>query len=207
MPPPDAQDVAAAKDAATKVSKDATRIAKEASKAKDSDDRALKQEESAKVDQTAQKAQAAAARTETKAADATPAQAQTAAVAAAVAAPPTPPLLPELDMDTGKPSGVGEYPLADEAYAELLHDLVKAAASRSTGTGVVHAALPVRTVDPAIAADVEAFFAHPRAQTGPPASKKAAEKQAAADKQVQTDLGTIRGMPGAAAKPLVAAIP
>ncbi len=206
VPPPDAQDVAAAKDAAAKVSKDATRIAKEAEKAKDPDDKALKQQESAKVDQTAQKAQAAAARTETKAADATPAQVQGAAVAAEVAAPPTPPLLPELDMDTGKPSGAGEYPLADEAYATLLHDLVKAPIAPAAAAGVVNAALPVQSVDPALAADVEAFFAHPRAQTGPPASKKAAEKQAAADKQVQTDLVTLRSMPGSPAKPLTASL-
>lgn len=33
--------------------------------------------------------------------------------------------LPNTDFDTGKPSAHGEYPLADETYAELLHRLAK----------------------------------------------------------------------------------
>lgn len=35
------------------------------------------------------------------------------------------PDLAEIDLDTGKPSELGEYRLADEAYAKLLHTLVR----------------------------------------------------------------------------------
>ena len=64
VPPPDAQDVAAAKDAAAKIAKDATRLNKEAAKAKDPQERAARQDEAAKVDETAQKAERAAERTD-----------------------------------------------------------------------------------------------------------------------------------------------
>ena len=163
VPPPSAQDVAAAKDAAAKVAKDATQVAKEANKAKDPDDKAKKEEAAAKVTETADKARAAAVRTETKAAQASPEQAEVALGAAAAAPPPTTPELPELDMDTGKASGAGEYPLADEAYARLLNDLVSVPVSAPGAANVV---LPTRTVDEGLAQDIERFYANPLPPTG-----------------------------------------
>ena len=112
VPPPDAQDVAAARDAAAKVAKDAKRINKEADKAKDPEEKAARQDEAAKVDETAQKAERSAVRTEDKAAKSTDGAKAEAEEVAATYPPPTAPRLPELDMDTGKPVAAGEYPLA-----------------------------------------------------------------------------------------------
>ena len=188
VPPPDAQDVAAAKDAAAKVAKDATRIAKEAEKAKDPEEKIAKQDEAAKVGQTAQKAMNTAARTEAKAQTAAPAARQEAQAAAAAYPPPTTPKLPEIDMDTGKAAAAGEYPLADEAYAHLLNDLVRPANNPANNHEV--------TVE--LASDIQGFFAHQAQPTGAPASKKEAEKQAAMMRQVNADLAALKAMqPGA----------
>ena len=207
VPPPNAQDVAAAKDAAAKVAKDATQLAKAADKADDPEDKAKKEDAAVKVSRTADKAQATAERTEMKAAVATPEQVQAVATAAAVTPPPVTPNLPELDMDTGKPAGAGEYPLADEAYARLLEDLVsqKAAGASASGSAqVVPAVLATREVSAGLAEDIEHFFAHPLPPAGIPASGKELAKQEAATRQVQVNLVKLRGMEGAAAKSLVA---
>ena len=211
VPPPNPQDVAAAKDAATKVAKDAQQLAKSADKAKDPDDKAKKEDAAAKVDETAVKAQGAAERTAAKAEQATPEQVERAANAAAVAPAPVTPDLPELDMDTGKPVGAGEYPLADEAYARLLDDLVKTPgpalpANGTAAATMVSTVLPVRMVDAALAADIEQFFAHPLPPTGAPASPNEKERRAVRVKQVQADLVSLRAMHGVGAKPLVASV-
>ncbi len=205
VPPPSAQDVSAAKSAAAKLQKDSKQVAKDAAKAKDPEDKARKEESAAKVDETADKAQRQAERTETKAAEATPEQAQQAAEAALAAPPPTTPVLPELDMDTGKPVGAGEYPLADEAYAELLDDLVKQGTPPQK-PGLVVAQMTTKEVDSGLAKDIEAFFAHPKAATGAPANKKQAEKQAGIQARVQADLVKLRALEKGERKTMVAEV-
>ena len=204
VPPPSAQDVTAAKDAAAKLQKDSKQIAKDAAKAKDTEDKARKEEAAAKVDETAGKAQGQAERTEAKAAAATPEEAQRAADAARAAAPPTVPGLPELDMDTGKPVGWGEYPLADETYAELLDELVKH--GKAPKAGLQNSAVSTKEIDPALARDIEAFFRHPKPATGAPANKKQAQKQASRAAQVQANLVELRAMEQGAEKKMVAEV-
>ena len=198
VPPPSEQDVAAAKQDAQKIAKDAKQVDKAVEKAKNPEDKQRAAADAAKVNETATKAADAAQRTEQKAATAAPGEREAVLQVAAAAAPPTTPKLPELDLDTGKPVGKGEYPLADETYARLLDDLVKPMSSPAAGTtaGAVAANgdLPVRRVDPVLAKNIERFFSHPEAATGAPASKKAAEKQAEAQKTVQANLLKLRAM-------------
>jgi hypothetical protein len=190
VPPPSEQDVAAAKDAASKVTKDAKTVSNDAAKAKDPEVKARLDASAAKVQATAEKVDAAAARTEEKADAATSAQVQRVAEVAAVSPPPTAPVLPELDMDTGKPAGVGEYPLADEAYAHLLGDLVKTTA-----------------VNPELAADVEGFFARTQPATGVTVHPKDAEKRDALMQGIPANLVKLRAMTSTtAAKPEVATL-
>jgi hypothetical protein len=177
VPPPSEQDVAAAKDAAAKVAKDAQQVQKDAAKAKDPKTKERVDVAAAKVEETAAKAAASAVRTEDSAA-ADGAGSRTAGEVVVVVAP-TAPVLPELDMDTGKPVGVGEYPLADETYAKLLGDLVKG-----------------KTVSAGLAADVEGFFARAEAATGVPVSKKEAAKRDASMKPVTGELVVLRGLVG-----------
>src|ERR1019366_6436168 len=90
-----------------------------------------------KVANTAEKATVAADRTETKvAADqaSDPGNAPASANSIPAGTPiqqPSAPALPELDLDTGNPSAVGAYALADQTYAKLLNQLVKPSATKT----------------------------------------------------------------------------
>ena len=190
VPPPSGQDVAAAKDAAAKVAKDAKDVSKDAAKARDPEMKAQLDASAAKVQQTALKAEAAAERTEAKADAATPAQVQRVAEVLAVAPPPVTPKLPELDMDTGKPVGVGEYLLADQAYAHLLADLVKAS-----------------EVDGQLAADIEGFFLKMQPATGVIVHEKDRQRRDALMQEVPANLVKLRALDaGGTTKPEVAEV-
>ena len=217
LPLPDPKDARDARKAADRVSKDADKAAKLADQAKDPDERAKKQEVAEKVQKIADKADASATRTEAnvKAAEAdpneSPSDSSKALPLGSPIEPPTTPTLADLDMDTGKPSNAGEYVLADQTYAHLLNDLVKPAAPPSpTGTaGSAKAAvMPAATIahsdfvhmdnapslgiDPAVAADIEHFFARRVAPTGIPPSPKEARKEAKIQAQVAVDLATLK---------------
>jgi len=80
-------------------------------------------------------------------------RAQTSIVLAQPGVPP--PDLPEIDLDTGHPSRLGEYQLADQTYAYLLNALLRAtAASNSAASASTQTAIP-----PAIHQDFAAFYA------------------------------------------------
>lgn len=88
-----------------------------------------------------------------------------------------PPPLPEVDFDTGKPLGSGEYPLADKTYAKL--------AERLTTDNDVQ-------LTPQLRADVLAFFDH---HTGP----NAVEQQPAEWAKVRDALSKLKQTQPAAA--------
>lgn len=187
LPPPTQQAADDARKAAAVVSKDADDAKRLAAGEQDPAQKARLERSAEKVANTAEKASAAADRTETKvAADQASIPEGAAASENAIPAgtpiqPPKAPALKEVDLDTGSPSSVGEYALADETYARLLDQLVKAAASKAPAG-----------VDPQLAAAIEKFFAHRVASSAPPPSRKVAEKAAAQDQQVQADLAVLR---------------
>ncbi len=188
LPPPDPKAADAAREAAEKLAKDAEQADKRADKAKDPKQKEMKEAAAADVAKTAQKAAAAAERAKVLLEE--PVLPPLLIVAMPPDTPITPPSVPklaELDMDTGKPSAVGEYELADGAYAHLLNDLVKTAPAATSGPTTDRL-----KIDPMLAGDIEHFFANPVAPTGVPPKGKAAEKLAAQAKQVQADLATLR---------------
>jgi hypothetical protein len=66
------------------------------------------------------------------------------------AAPLTsPPALPEIDFDTGAPTAQGEYPLADDTYAELIEQLARNKNAR---------------LNPALLANINTFYLNPKAK-------------------------------------------
>jgi len=81
--------------------------------------------------------------------------------------------LPNRDLDTGSVVQPGGYSLTDSTYAALLHQL---------------ALDPTQHIPPGIKEDVQAYYANPDL----PITTK---QNAAAWKQVQTDLATLAGMP------------
>jgi Zinc dependent phospholipase C len=198
LPPPTPQGAADARKAAESISKDAGDAKRLAADAQDQDQKAVLEKSAVKVANTAEKATAAADRTETKvAADQASDPGGIPASANAIPAgtpiqPPATPSLPELDLDTGNPSSVGEYALADQTYAKLLDQLVKPAATKTTPS-----------IDPQLAAAIEQFFAHPVASSAPPPSSKVAEKAAAQERQVQADIIVLKtlGPPAATGVP------
>ena len=114
--------------------------------------------------------------------------------------PPSAPRLPELDLDTGRPAAAGEYKLADQTYAELLHDLVKGAAvapiSPPSRPGfaatLMGLGLAQKPIDPAIAADIEHFFAKVLPRTGPPPTRKEAREEVALAVKIKADLALLK---------------
>lgn len=84
--------------------------------------------------------------------------------------------LPNLDLDTGKVSHPGDYPLTDATYARLLHRLTR------------NPALPI---PPGIKRNILAYYANPDA---PISTKKDQKKWA----RVQADLATLEKMPTSA---------
>lgn len=225
LPVPEPKDAEAARKAADKLVKDAAKADKLAGKAKDAGDKAKKAQVAANVHEAAEKADAAAVRTEAKvAAVASGAGVEVAAKAVPVGTPvkaPTVPALQELDMDTGKPAHAGEYKLADQTYAKLLNELVKPGeagptvmgaagtgapartvavrgreAAGGAGAGAV-GAMPAKVIDAVLAKDIERFFDHPLARTGPAPKPKDAAKEAALEAQVKADLVKLRAIEGA----------
>ena len=190
LPAPDPQAAVDAKKAADKLDKDVKRADTRADKAKNPDDKAMKEAAAADVKKTAAKANAIAGREQAKVDAPVPPPPPPGAVAPGTPIqPPATPQLAELDMDTGKPSAAGEYNLADESYAHLLDDLVKAApAPIATGGPATDRA----RIDPALAGDIQAFFAHPVPPTGVLPTGKAAVKLAEQTKQVAANLATLR---------------
>jgi hypothetical protein len=59
-----------------------------------------------------------------------------------------------------------------------------------------------RVIDPALASNIETFFAHPIARTGPAATEKEAGKEAALAAQVKTNLQTLKSLVPPATTPL-----
>ena len=192
LPPPDPQAAVDAKKAADKLDEDVKHAEKRADKAKDPDEKAVKEAAAVDVARTAEKANAIASREQAKVNAPVPPPLPAGAVQPGTPIqPPTPPKLAELDMDTGRPSASGEYDLADEAYAHLLNDLIKTAPAPA---GTPGPASDRARIDPALATDIEAFFAHPVPPTGVPASGKAAAKLASQTKEVASDLATLRSL-------------
>ncbi len=81
--------------------------------------------------------------------------------------------LPNLDLDTGKATRPGSYPLTDSTYAHLLHRLTRN---------------PSRPIPPGIKGNILAYYSNPHA---PITTKKNRKKWA----QVQADLATLKNMP------------
>ncbi len=199
LPPPDPADAAAARKAAEKLAKDAGKYKKLAEKTKDPVNQVRREKVAENVQSAANRANASASRTEAKVA-AAPSGGRQPRVPGALPPgtpikPPTTPVLPELDLDTGKPSTAGEYELADETYAHLLHDLVEGKANPSPTSDSADkpvSLLPTREpVRPLLAAEIERFFAHPLARTGPPPKPRQAKHEAALAQQVHADLATL----------------
>ncbi len=188
LPPPDPKDAEAARKAADAIAKDATAAQRLADGAKDAEEKAKLQKAAETVAKTSEKATAAADRTEAKvelALQSGDTQASANAIPAGTPIkPPTTPILPELDLDTGQPSSVGEYALADETYAQLLHQLVQPAGAVS--------------IDGRLEAAIQQFFSHRVASSAPPPSRKVAKKAAAAAAQVESDLAALKALPAAA---------
>ncbi len=192
LPPPDPQAAADARKAADKLDKDAKNAGKRAEHAKDPDDKAVKEAAAVDVQKTAATAGQIAEREQARVAASTPPPLPPGAVAPGTPTlPPTTPTLPELDMDTGKPSAAGEYELADESYAHLLDDLVKASPSSAGGPANSDRA----RIDPALATNIEAFFAHRVPPTGVLPTGKAAARLAAQTRQVSENLATLKAQP------------
>ena len=191
LPPPDAKDATSAPTAADKLDKDAKDAERRASQAKDPDDKAMKQVAAEDVKKTAAPAAEAADREQAKVNAPVPLPPPPGAVppGSPIAAPSTP-VLAEIDMDTGRPSAVGEYALADGAYAHLLDDVVKANPAPAPG-----GAAPDRAkVDARLALDIQHFFANPVPPTGIPLTGKPAQKAAAQAQQVKTDLAALKAL-------------
>ena len=180
LPPPDPADAEAAKQAAAKLEKDASKAGRVASAAKDTDEMAAKQNIADNVQQASDKAAASAAHVEATVAAAQAGEpiVNSAAIAADTPIqPPTVPALAELDMDTGKPSAAGEYFLADQTYARLLADLVKPVASA--------AATPEPSAT--LVTDIEHFFSSTVAPSTP-LTKKELKQEAALKLEIQHNL-------------------
>ena len=190
LPPPDPKAAADAQQAADKLAADAKQAVKRADKAQDPHEKEMKEAAAVDVQKTAQKAANAADRAKALLNEAPLPPLLTVAMPPDTPIqPPTTPVLAELDMDTGKPSSVGEYDLADGAYARLLGDLVAAAPTGKTGPTTDRA-----TVDPLLAKDIFSFYAHPVPPTGVAPTGKAAEKLAAQNQKVLVDLATLKTM-------------
>ena len=201
LPPPDPRNAIEARKAADKMSKDANKIAKLAEKTVDPDDKARKEKVAGNVRKVAAAADATATRTEEKADKAQAAMDAGEAIprsrgelaADHVITPPTAPKLPDLDLDTGKPSTVGEYRLADRTYAHLLDDLVKRAANAKAPASAMSPDMQP-SVPAGVAAAIEKFFAHPVLHTGPPPSPREAASQQALARRIEVGLARLRTM-------------
>ena len=189
LPPPSAQDAAAAQTAAAKLRKDATQASRDAAKATDPGDKARKEHEAQVVGRVAAHATTTAAAEKSEAA-AVAAGAPTpppvtlppgALPPGSPIAPPSTPKFAELDLDTGRPSAAGEYKLADQTYAQFLAELVKPSGQSPA-------------LDPAIATRVEQFFANPVPRTGPAPTPKEAAKEAALAAQIKANLATLKSL-------------
>ena len=189
LPPPSSQDAADAHKAAASVAKDAASAQHLAAGAQDPAEKASLEKAATTVAKSSEKADASADRTQARvdrAADSGGGAVSANAVPEGTPIkPPTTPKLQELDLDTGRPSSVGEYALADQAYAQLLHQLVKPG--------------PQAPIAPELDAAVQRFYAHRVATAAPPMSKKVAARTAVQDAQVQADLVVLAQMPSAAA--------
>ncbi len=88
-------------------------------------------------------------------------------------APTDPPALAQIDFDTGAPTAQGEYPLADQTYAQLIEQL---ASNRNA------------QLNPALLADINRFYLDPRA-------KDALRNRPAEWQKLQAALAIVRRMP------------
>ena len=178
LPPPDPKDAEVARKSAEKVQKDVDQAQKAAAAEQDPAHKAALETVAGKVERTAQVASAAADRTQAKVEASEAAQlglipaAPGLVVAGTTIEPPSTPRLPELDLDTGKPSAAGEYRLADQTYARLLNEVAKAQAHRP--------------VSPGLAADIQRFYAKPVV------SDAGDKKQDEAARKVQQDLAQLK---------------
>ena len=190
LPPPDSKDAADARKAADRVAKDAAAAQRLAASAEDPAEKASLEKAAATVAKSSEKADAAADRTAAKVdktfdAGGVPVSANAMPDGTPIQ-PPTTPQLAELDLDTGQPSSVGEYALADQTYAKLLHQLIKPG--------------PLTPIEPDLDAAVQHFYAHRVASTAPAPPKKLAARVAAQEAQVQADLAVLKAMPRAASQ-------
>jgi hypothetical protein len=181
LPPPDPRDAVLARKTAEKVAKDVDEAKRLAAEEQNPTEKASLERVVENEQKTSAIATAAADRTQAKVeADEAahlgliPAAPNTIAAGTPIE-PPTTPALPELDLDTGRPSNAGEYRLADQTYARLLDELVKQKASHSD-------------VNPAVAADIRRFFAHPLT----PAAAHDDAKQAEAARQIKANLTLLK---------------
>jgi hypothetical protein len=188
LPPTDPKDAEAARKVADKVAKEVDQAKKTADGEKDPEEKASLERVAENLQRTSELASDAADRTETKVANDQAVRlglmpaARIGVPSRVPVRPPSTPTLPELDLDTGRPSSAGEYRLADETYARLLGELVAPGKA-----GAPHAA-----VDPALAADLERFFAHPIAPSGPELSQKEAAQKAALLRKALANLAVLK---------------
>ena len=182
LPIPTLQQAAAAQAAVDKLKQDAAQARQKSAKGTDPQPAAQTAQAAAHVDEVAAKMQAAATEEQEQATTGAPAPG--ALPPGTPIQPPTPPQLAELDLDTGRPSTVREYKLSDEAYAQLLNQLVNPPAKLAT---------PI-TPTPALTADIERFYAHPAARIGPAPTAKEAKKEDALAAQVKENLVKLKKM-------------
>ena len=185
LPPPDPKDAADARKAADRVAKDAAAAERLAASAEDPAEKASLEKAATTVAKSSEKADAAADRTAAKVENAAdvggaPISANAIPVGTPIKAPTAPRLL-ELDLDTGEPSSVGEYALADQTYAQLLHQLVKPG--------------PLTPISPTVDAAIQRFYAHRVPSSAPAPTKKVARRAAAVEAQAQVDLAILKSMP------------
>jgi hypothetical protein len=194
IPPPDPKDATEARKSADKVAKDVTQAKRLADQEQDPAEKASLEKVADNVAKTSEKANRAADRMETKVAADEAAklglipEKRTRVAATVEVQPPSTPVLPELDLDTGEPTGVGEYRLADATYAKLLGELVKDARSANG------------SAPPALIADVTHFFEHPAPPAARPLTEREAKMRATLLREARENLATLNGLQPMAAK-------
>ena len=174
LPPVTAQQAADAQTAADKLKKDSAKAQQKADSTHNPQKKAKEEQAAAHVDQIAAKIQASATLEQQQVA--TGATSPGALPAGSPITPPTPPQLAEVDLDTGRPSTAGEYKLADDAYAQLLNQLVNPSSK------------PAVIFSPALAANIEQFYAKPAVRTGPAPTRKEAQREETLATQVKQNL-------------------
>ncbi len=203
-PQPDPKDAEDARKSADKVARDVTQARRRADEEQDPTQKATLEKVVENTQKESEKASRAARLMESKVAADEAAkmglipEPRTRIAAGTAIKPPSVPVLPELDLDTGQPSRVGGYKLADETYAKLLEELVRAA--RAAAGVAPSASGPVTDLKPAVIADVTRFFEHPAPPSATPLTDREAKAQATLIREAQANLAVLKTLEPVAAK-------